>query len=250
MPRYEQRLILAITLLGPGCAQISKEPPGPVRLMSTAAEPPSNRDGDHFLDRSDACPDVPGIAPDGCPERDRDGDGFLDSVDRCPDGPGVEPDGCPIPDTDADTILDPDDRCVKAQETRNGYQDSDGCPDEIPEDLARMTGIIKGIHFDFDKDTLRPSSRPTLERAVRVLNKYPDVHIEISGHMDSTGTVEYCRDISGRRATSVKRYLVEHGVDESRIEKRGAGPDEPIDTNKTARGRALNRRIEFTILHY
>jgi len=210
--------------------------------------PERDRDGDGFMDSQDACPDVPGIAPDGCPEKDRDGDGFLDSVDKCPDDPGVEPDGCPIPDTDGDGILDPDDKCPTVPETKNGYQDEDGCPDEIPTQLAKFTGTIKGIYFDLDKDTIKPKSRPVLDRAVAVLQEFNTIRIEISGHTDSTGSVEYNRDLSRRRAESVKRYLVEHGVENARVETRGAGPDEPVDTNKTAAGRAKNRRIEFTIL--
>ncbi|MBL9101652.1 MAG: OmpA family protein [Myxococcales bacterium] len=210
--------------------------------------PERDRDGDGFMDSQDACPDVPGIAPDGCPERDRDGDGFLDSVDKCPDDPGVEPDGCPIPDTDGDGILDPDDKCPTEPETKNGYQDEDGCPDTIPVQLAKFTGTIKGIYFDLDKDTIKPKSKPVLDRAVSVLQEFNTIRIEISGHTDSTGSPEYNKDLSGRRAASVKRYLVEHGVDEKRIETRGAGMDEPVDTNKTAAGRAKNRRIEFTIL--
>jgi len=82
-----------------------------------------------------------------------------------------------------------------------------------------------------------------------VLKDFPSIRIEISGHTDSTGSREYNLDLSRRRAESVKRYLVtEGGVEESRVQTRGAGPDEPIDTNKTAAGRAKNRRIEFMIL--
>ena len=210
--------------------------------------PERDRDGDGFMDSQDACPDVPGVAPDGCPIKDRDGDGFLDNVDKCPDDPGVEPDGCPIPDTDGDGILDPDDKCPTQPETRNGYQDEDGCPDEIPSQLAKFTGTIKGIYFDLDKDTIKPKSGPVLDRAVAVLKEFPTIRIEISGHTDSTGSLEHNKDLSGRRAKSVKKYLVDHGIEEARIETRGAGPDEPVDTNKTAAGRAKNRRIEFTIL--
>ncbi|MCA9714871.1 MAG: von Willebrand factor type A domain-containing protein, partial [Myxococcales bacterium] len=83
---------------------------------------------------------------------DDDGDGVLDAADRCPDEPGVAPDGCPIPDTDGDGILDPDDQCVSQPELFNGYEDEDGCPDEIPSRLARFTGAIRGVHFDADGD--------------------------------------------------------------------------------------------------
>ena len=211
-------------------------------------ETDKDSDGDGFMDKSDACPYEPGIAPDGCPEKDRDGDGFLDSVDKCPDDPGVEPDGCPIPDTDGDGILDPDDKCPTEPENKNGYQDEDGCPDVIPAKIAAFTGTIKGIYFDLDKDTIKPKSRPVLDRAVSVLQEFDSIRIEISGHTDSTGSPDYNRELSKRRANAVKKYLVEHGVADARVETRGAGPDEPIDTNKTAVGRAKNRRIEFTIL--
>ena len=210
--------------------------------------PERDRDGDGFMDNEDACPDVPGIAPDGCPAKDRDGDGFLDSDDRCPDVPGVAPDGCPIPDSDKDGLLDDVDQCVHEPETRNGYRDEDGCPDAIPPPMTVFQGTIKGIYFDLDKDTIRPRSRPVLDRAVAVLQQFREIRIEISGHTDSTGGVEYNRDLSRRRAESVRRYLVERGVDGARLTTRGAGPDEPLDTNRTPAGRAKNRRIEFTIL--
>lgn len=210
--------------------------------------PERDRDGDGFMDSQDACPDVPGVAPDGCPLKDRDGDGFMDIVDKCPDDPGVEPDGCPIPDTDGDGILDPDDKCPTEPETRNGYEDEDGCPDTIPTALAKFTGTIKGIYFDLDKSTIKPKSRPVLDRAVAVLKEFPSIRIEISGHTDSTGSAEYNKKLSGERAKAVKDYLVEQGIETNRIESRGAGMDEPVDTNKTAAGRAKNRRIEFTIL--
>ncbi len=210
--------------------------------------PEYDRDGDGFFDNQDACPDVPGIAPDGCPEKDRDGDGFLDSQDACPDTPGVEPDGCPIPDTDGDGILDPDDQCVTQPETKNGYQDEDGCPDEIPPKLAKFTGAIKGIYFDFNKDTIKPKSKPVLDRAVSVLDEFPSIRIEISGHTDSIGDPEYNKDLSRRRAEAVKSYLVENGIKPERVETRGAGMDEPVASNTSAAGRAKNRRIEFTIL--
>jgi outer membrane protein OmpA-like peptidoglycan-associated protein len=210
--------------------------------------PERDRDGDGFMDSQDMCPDVPGIAPDGCPERDRDGDGFLDSKDRCPDVPGVAPDGCPIPDTDGDGLLDDVDKCVDKPETRNGFEDHDGCPDEVPPPVVNFIGVVRGIYFDLDRDSIKPRSRPVLDRAVEVFKTHTSVKIEISGHTDSTGGVEYNRDLSRRRAESVRRYLVEHGIDGARITTRGAGPDEPIDTNRTPQGRAKNRRIEFTLL--
>ena len=147
-------------------------------------------------------------------------------------------------DTDGDELADADDRCPSVPETRNGYQDEDGCPDEIPMQLAKFTGTIKGIYFDGNSASITAKSRPVLDRAVAVLQESGGIRIEISGHCASDEDRKYGQ----RRAEGVREYMVAHGIDRGRIETRNAGPDEPIDTNKTAAGRAKNRRIEFTIL--
>ncbi|MCY1013279.1 OmpA family protein [Nannocystis pusilla] len=214
-------------------------------LATPAPEPDS--DGDGFLDSQDACPQEPGVAPDGCPEKDSDGDGFVDSKDKCPEVPGVAPDGCPPPDRDKDGIPDAEDKCPDIPETKNQYQDQDGCADEVPRAVTKFTGVIKGIFFDVDKDSIKKTSRATLDNAVKVLKDFPDVKVEISGHTDSTGDRDHNIDLSKRRADAVKQYLVDKGIDGGRISTRGAGPDEPIADNKTAKGKSQNRRIEFKL---
>jgi len=161
--------------------------------------------------------------------------------------PGDPPTGCP-PDKDDDDIPDQVDACPNEPESRNGFEDDDGCPDVVPDEFADLAGILKGINFDSDKDVIKSDSKPILDRAVEVLEKFPSVRIEISGHTDSRGDYEHNMDLSRRRSESVRNYLVEKGVDASRIETRGAGPNEPIDTNDTSEGRAENRRIEVKIL--
>jgi outer membrane protein OmpA-like peptidoglycan-associated protein len=210
--------------------------------------PDKDSDGDGFYDSVDKCPTVPGVAPHGCPPSDRDKDGFLDEVDACPDQPGVAPDGCPLRDTDGDGILDKDDKCVTEPETRNGWEDTDGCPDEIPKAITKFTGVIKGIYFDFNKATIKKNSAPTLDAAAKIFKEYPGLKVEVSGHTDDVGTREYNVDLAQKRADSVKQYLVDRGVAADRIKTRGAGPDEPIADNTKAAGRAKNRRIEFKIL--
>ncbi|MBL9101186.1 MAG: OmpA family protein [Myxococcales bacterium] len=222
-----------------------REVPG-VAPDGCPAAGPKDSDGDGVFDADDVCVDVPGIKPDGCP--DSDGDGFGDAIDKCPKDPGVAPDGCPPKDKDKDGILDPDDKCIEQPETKNGYQDADGCPDEVPKAVAKFSGVIKGIYFDVDKDTIKPASRKTLDAAVKVLKEFPDVNLEISGHTDSDGARDYNIDLSGRRAAAVKKYLVDKGVADDRMRTRGAGPDEPIGDNKTRAGKALNRRIEFKLI--
>jgi OmpA-OmpF porin, OOP family len=214
---------------------------------------PGDRDGDGILDDVDQCPDEAETFngyqdEDGCPEHDRDGDGYFDDQDSCPDEPGVDPDGCPIRDRDGDGILDDVDQCPDDPETFNGFQDEDGCPDELPQELARFTGSIKGITFDTNKATIRRDSVPVLDEAVRMLLQYPDVRIEIAGHTDDQGKHDHNMKLSQERADAVKSYLVGMGVTDGRIETVGHGPDKPIDSNETKAGRANNRRIEFRVL--
>jgi OOP family OmpA-OmpF porin len=225
--------------------------PRPVRDEPVPADDDRDRDG--ILNADDQCADVPENIngyqdTDGCPEQDRDGDGFWDDQDSCPDDAGVDPDGCPIGDSDGDGLLDDVDKCVNEPETDNGFQDEDGCPDELPDEVKRFTGNIKGITFDTNKATIRRDSIPVLDEAVRILLQYPDIRIEIAGHTDNQGKHEHNMQLSKDRAESVKSYLAGMGVDESRMETVGHGPDVPIDTNDTKPGRANNRRIEFRML--
>ncbi|PRQ01079.1 Outer membrane porin F precursor [Enhygromyxa salina] len=220
-----------------GRAKPLKEPP-----------PDPDRDKDGFLNERDDCPDTPGVSPDGCPPRDTDEDGFVDTEDACPYEAGVEPDGCPIRDKDGDGIPDKVDKCVDRPETDNGFEDEDGCPDEIPEDVREFSGIIEGIEFETDSVEIREDTKPVLDRAIKVLKDYPDIRIEIVGHTDNEGTAEYNEELSKNRAESVKQYLVDGGVGEDRLETRGAGQSDPIASNETEEGRAKNRRTEFKII--
>jgi OOP family OmpA-OmpF porin len=214
-----------------------------------------DRDGDGIPNDLDGCPDEPETVnghkdTDGCPDKDTDGDGIFDDLDACVAEPETvnefeDEDGCPEPDTDNDGFFDKQDSCPAEPESDNGYKDADGCPDEVPEEVAKFTGTIEGITFDNDKDTIRKSSKKALDEAVKVLTEHTEIRIEISGHTDTNGEREHNLDLSKRRAESVKKYLVEHGIDETRITTIGHGPDKPVDTNDTEKGRANNRRIEF-----
>ncbi len=205
-------------------------------------------DGDGFLDPDDKCPTEAGVAPDGCPIRDTDGDGVKDDQDKCPTQPGIPPDGCPDPDPDKDGIVGEADKCPTQPETVNQYEDADGCPDEIPEKIKKFTGVIEGIEFDVNLATIRAKSKPTLDGAAEVLKEFPKLRVLITGHTDSDGARDHNVTLSKARADSVKKYLVGKGVEESRIETRGAGPDEPRAPNDTKEGKQKNRRIEFKLL--
>ncbi|MBC8073634.1 MAG: OmpA family protein, partial [Deltaproteobacteria bacterium] len=182
---------------------------------------------------------------------DRDGDRIVDKDDFCIDVYGPPPRGCPqvcIDDNDGDGLDNTEDTCIDDPETRNGFEDGDGCPDEVPPELSEIAGIMEGIQFDTDKDNIKSTSKPNIDNAAAVMKKYPSIRVRVVGHTDSQGAYKHNIDLSQRRAASVKRAMVEQGVEDSRIETAGVGPDQPIDTNETADGRAKNRRIEFQIL--
>ncbi len=130
----------------------------------------------------------------------------------------------------------------------NGYQDEDGCPDEIPAALKKFTGVIKGINFKTGSAEITKDSHTVLDNAVQVLVDYPDVKLEIGGHTDNVGKAEFNRELSQKRADSVKTYLVGKGISADRLTAVGYGMDKPITSNKTAKDKAQNRRTEFTLL--
>jgi outer membrane protein OmpA-like peptidoglycan-associated protein len=104
---------------------------------------------------------------------------------------------------------------------------------------------LVGVYFDLDQDTIKTRSYPVIDRLVVALSEFTTWQVEISGHVDTIGDREYNLGLSLRRAESLKKYLVEHGISADRIETRGAGSAEPVDSNFSARGRAKNRRIEL-----
>lgn len=211
---------------------------------------PSDTDGDGVLDRDDYCPKEAGAAPKGCPivDLDPDKDGIPLPCDACPEEPGVKPDGCAIKDSDADGIFDDKDKCLKEPETKNGFEDDDGCPDKLPEKIKKFTGVVQGIFFDQGKATIRKQSTPTLDGTVNVLKEFPTISLEISGHTSSEGDPAFNQKLSQDRADAVKQWLVDKGIAPERIRTRGAGADEPVANNKTAAGKVKNRRIEFKVL--
>jgi OOP family OmpA-OmpF porin len=144
--------------------------------------------------------------------------------------------------------VDEIDKCPEQPETKNGFEDADGCPDELPKEVAKFSGVIKGIQFDFGKATIRRESNKLLDEAVKVLQTYPELRIQISGHTDNVGEPAKNLELSQARADSVKAYFTGKGIDAGRIETRGAGETEPVADNATDAGRQQNRRIEFKLL--
>jgi len=108
--------------------------------------------------------------------------------------------------------------------------------------------VLKNIFFDFDKATIRQESISELTRLINLLNQYPNIRVEISGHTDNKGSLEYNTTLSQSRAKSVVDYLVNNGISSSRLEYKGYAFKNPVTTNDTEEGRQMNRRVEFKII--
>jgi len=208
-------------------------------------------DGDGVPDDIDRCPldgeDADGFQDeDGCPDADDDNDGIVDKMDSCPHNPGpIDNRGCPTLDADRDGIPDDRDRCPAEPGVA-----PDGCPRKysLVEVKKDRIEIKQQVHFQSGKHRILPDSFALLDQVVSVLKDSPRMRISIEGHTDSVGTEAFNMRLSQRRAESVLQYLVGRGVSPERLESVGFGPTKPVGSNKTAKGRALNRRTEFRIV--
>ena len=113
---------------------------------------------------------------------------------------------------------------------------------------AGSTFILENIFFDFDKSTVLQQSYNELKGLIEILHKYPKMKIEVGGHTDGRGSIDYNLRLSESRAKAVVDYLISKGIDPARLKYKGYGKSQPIDTNNTEEGRARNRRVEFKIL--
>jgi outer membrane protein OmpA-like peptidoglycan-associated protein len=202
---------------------VVEPPPPPPVIEPPPPPPPPDRDADHIPDALDACPDVPGEAnPDklanGCPP-DHDGDGIADKDDACPDVAGMAD---PLP-------------------AKNG------CP------LARVENgeikITEQFRFATSSAELLHENDLLLLAIASQMKKHPEIEkVRIEGHTDNTGKPASNLKLSQERADSVMKALVKAGVDKKRLEAKGIGQMNPIDTNETEQGRAQNRRVELHIV--
>jgi len=201
-------------------------------------------DGDGIADKDDACPEVAGPKElNGCP--DTDGDGVADKDDKCPQVKGPkENGGCPWPDTDGDGVLDKDDKCPNVK----GTVANNGCPEITEEQVSKLNAYAKTILFNSGKATFKPETMPVLEAINAILKEYPTSRFSIEGHTDSDGSNALNQTLSENRAAAVKNFLIENGIETSRLRSTGFGETKPIDTNKTAKGKANNRRVEVKLI--
>ena len=231
---------------------------------------PADRDKDGVLDPSDKCPDTPGLAKyDGCPIPDSDKDAINDEEDKCPTVPGLAKyQGCPVPDTDSDGINDEEDKCptvvglaryqgcpvpdgdgdgLNDEEdkcpTVAGPKENNGCPT-----LESYKFDAKKVQFVSGSTTLTAAAKAELDKGVQILTEHPELgKISIEGHTDNTGSVAGNQKLSEKRAAAVKDYFVKKGLSADRFVTSGLGQNEPIADNKTAAGRAANRRVVFKV---
>lgn len=210
---------------------------------------PVDSDGDGLMDPRDACPTQSGTLENGCPDLDADGDSVPVPCDRCPEVKGIAPLGCQDEDPDNDGVSGSDDECPTDAEVYNGYEDVDGCPDEVPKEVERVTGTMQGITFAQGRAAIQKSSEVVLHSAAEVLKKHPGIRVEVSGHTSSEGNSDFNLQLSEDRANAVRNWLIRAGVPEEQLEARGAGSTEPMGDNATQQGRRTNRRIEFRILN-
>ncbi len=125
--------------------------------------------------------------------------------------------------------------------------------EEVPDNEFELVNVgesfvLQNIFFDFDKSDLLAASYPELNKLVSLLKKYPGMKVEIAGHTDYMGSIEYNMKLSSDRANAVVKYLISQGIETERLTWKGYGKARPIADNTTEEGRRINRRVEFTVL--
>ncbi|MEK7774699.1 MAG: OmpA family protein [Candidatus Zixiibacteriota bacterium] len=235
----------------------------------------SDSDGDGVADKNDKCPaTATGIVVDrsGCPF-DTDRDGVPDGLDDCPAtdrmvGADVDLFGCET-DSDFDGIADYRDGCphnaIGSAVDDNGCptdQDADGVPDGLDDCPSTLLGIgvdkygctdvsilakpmVLNINYSSGGFEIDPNNKRRLESLASLLLLVPDIKLEVNGYTDDIGTTVANQQLSEKRASRVREFLVRQGIAAERIKVFGRGETNFVRSNETAEGRTKNRRIEI-----
>jgi outer membrane protein OmpA-like peptidoglycan-associated protein len=217
--------------------------------------PYPDRDKDGTADKDDKCPDVSGPeANKGCPYPDRDKDGTFDRDDKCPDEFGPKDNnGCPYKDSDKDGVLDKDDKCPEVK----GPSTNDGCPErerlakreEPKQDVVKkLNDFARTILFDTGKSSIKQESYTIIDQISDIMKEYPKYSFKLLGYTDNQGNPAKNLKLSKDRAAMVRKFIVDRGIDANRLSSNGFGIKNPVASNKTAAGRAKNRRVEVVLV--
>jgi outer membrane protein OmpA-like peptidoglycan-associated protein len=193
---------------------------------------------------------------------DVDHDGIPDDVDECvtekEDGKQPKPeDGCKADPTDEDGDgLGLSDKCPTKPETVNGFEDDDGCPDELPKETKAVVTVTKDelkccakILFATGKATIEEASAPLIDHVAKTLQDNPAIDLlEVSGHADRLGSPERNLSLTRQRADAVVEALAKLGIDRKRLQAAGYGSYCPMVAGDTPEARERNRRVEFKII--
>ncbi len=198
---------------------------------------PLDTDGDGIADDKDKCPTVAGIAENnGCPDIDTDGDGIVDRNDKCVNEKGPASNkGCPEADVDGDGIVDKLDKCP----SEKGIAANNGCPE-----LAKEETFL--VNFNFGKFDLSLAT-DTLKRLVTAMKTNPTKKCELVGHTDPEGDVKYNLELSNKRVSMVKKYLIAQGVMANRIITAYHGKADILVQSKDRNENLKNRRVEIRV---
>lgn len=171
---------------------------------------------------------------------DSDGDGVADVADKCSESPAgvqVDADGCPL-DADKDGVADYRDQCPTTAE--GVVVDEKGCDQILTEAISKELNVS----FDAGKAVVKDEYKAQIGEVATLLKQYPGTKAEIQGHTDASGKKASNDKLSQQRADAVKAVLVnDFGVDASRVTAKGYGSSKPVADNKTAEGKAQNRRV-------
>ena len=241
------------------CVQTPKVVNTPTKLFEICSDV-GDKDRDGIFDDEDVCPKntqeeiAKGIyqtgSQKGCPI-DSDHDKVPNYRDDCPENTFLEISkdvnlrGCPL-DTDQDTVPDYKDLCP---DTPFGVaiDIENGC--EIIEGSLEIV-LAGDVTFAYDKAILTPQAKTTLDKLVEGIQINFLKTLEIVGHTDGVGSQKYNQNLAEERAETVASYLINQGIPPYKIQHHGEGEHNPVASNQTKVGRALNRRVEIKIARY
>jgi len=218
-----------------------KSKDGKKARLPECGDAPMDTDGDGVADDKDSCKGTPaGVKVDskGC-ALDSDADGVADYKDKCPGTPAgakVDARGCPV-DTDGDGVMDYRDKCPGSK--AGARVDARGC--ELISNI-----VIDSVRAGFDSDSavIKPEMKATLDKiAADIKASAGNETLLVAGYTDSAGSDAYNKALSLRRARAVADYLASQGIDAGRMVVKGMGEADPVADNRTAEGRAKNRRV-------